>query len=241
MKKGIIAQMSAIVEKDMTSYKSDFYEYDIKALENYDGAFIWQVASSHTHLTKCDVESIAEEMRNNEAFRYDYARHQTWGEAVISYQYYGEKIFYYGGDDDNKGLVEVPRFFAVDAYIAALDKASDIAEEAGVTFPTDFKVHVHFGDVATQREFIKCVRYAREHGDDSLLGCAKMFHNWRKVAHNHTVTIYKDAYNDKCFSFCEKRGDKYGIVGGLIFHGYDEYTTNGSVQLTPTKGWAMHT
>lgn len=241
MKKEIIARMSAIVEKDMTSYRSDFYEYDIKALENYDGAFIWQVAQSHTHLTKCDVDAMVEEIKTNEASLYAYAQHQSWGAAVIAYKYYGEKLYYYGGHEDDKGLVEIPRDWAIECYNACTYKALGLCEAEGVVLPTDFKVHVHFGDIATRREFIKYVRYAREHGDDSLLGCAKMFHNWRKVAHNHTVTIYKDAYNDKCFSFCEKRGDKYGIVGGLIFHGYDEYTDNGSVQLTPTKGWAMHT
>lgn len=239
MKKEILEQMSSIVEKTMTSYKSDFYEHDLKSLENYDGAFIWQIAASHTRLTKLDVTAMVEEMKANEASLYRYAQRVDWGSCCINYKWDGEKIYYYSG----KGLVEVSREYAISANQAHINMALDeYVDETGNAIPTDFKVRVRFTDEDTRKYFIEQVRYAHEHDDESLLGCAHIFHNWVKVASKHTVTIYKDMWSERSFYFAESFGNgKNGINGGLIFHGYDEYKTNGSVQLNPTRGWAMHT
>lgn len=51
-------------------------------------------------------------------------------------------------------------------------------------------------------------------------------------------------WDDKCFSFAVRRADgSYGICGGIIFHGAPDlgYLENGSVQLSPSYGWQIHT
>ena len=238
MKKEIIAQMSAIVEETMTSFKSDFYEHDVKSLENYNGSFIWQVASSYTQLTKCDTTTIAADMIENEATLYRYAQGLDWGSCCISYKWSGERIFFYTGNR----MVEISRDKAIEIYKRRVSAALRFVKANGIEIPTDFKVSVKFADEDTRKYFIEQVRYAHKHNDDSLLGCAHIFHNWVKVASKHTVTIYKDMWSERSFYFAESFGNgKNGINGGLIFHGYDEYKTNESVQLNPTRGWAMHT
>lgn len=241
MKKEIIALMSAIAENVMTSkrWAREDVAKNIKSLENYEGVFVWQIASTHARLTKLDVTAMVEEMKANGASLYRYAQGVDWGSCCINYKWDGEKIYYYSG----KGLVEVSREYAISANQAHINMALDeYVDETGNAIPTDFKVRVHFADEDTRKYFIEQVRYAHEHGDNSLMDCAKRFHNWVKVDNNHVVTIHKDSLSERSFFFDEYLGNgNYGICGGLIFHGYDDYKTNGSVQLTPTKGWAMYT
>lgn len=61
--------------------------------------------------------------------------------------------------------------------------------------------------------------------------------------HLNEILIGSD-YDDHCFSFREVYSDGHtGVVGGIIFHGTPElgYVENGSVCISPSYGWQIHT
>ena len=59
-KKELIKKMKAQVEKTMTAYKQDFYEYDLKFLDvvesRKDAGFVWIVRELGTHFLPVDKD-----------------------------------------------------------------------------------------------------------------------------------------------------------------------------------------
>ena len=240
MKREVIEQMQEIVDGMMTSYLSDF-DRDLELLAGYNGKFIWQVAPSHTHLHLCSNEYL-DKLLENEATLYAYCQDSTWPGACLESNFEGEKIFSY--DDDKDVFSEISREEAKRRWgickTAALNRWQLYNME---TLPTDFKVKIEFRFPEVRKYFMEQVRYASQHNDDSLLNCLRRFRNYMKRYATHKIVISRD-FTDRSFVFSEEFGNgRYGLNGGIIFHGYPEegYKENCSVQLTPSYGWQIHT
>lgn len=89
----------------------------------------------------------------------------------------------------------------------------------------------------------KAMEAAQQHNDKTLSNCLVRlisYSMWNTCDH---VNLCRD-WGEHCFYFEVKRPDgSLSMNGGIIFHGWPDegYQENGSVQLTPQYGWAMHT
>lgn len=239
MKQEIIEKMTEIVEKMMTTFKSDFYEHDLKELADYEGEFIWQVHASHTYLHRIS-EDYLDSLLDNEPVLYAYCQGCTWVEACLDSNWKDEVVYHYDGER----LMPMPREMAKSLWGAVKEQAlKRYIERTGNELPTDFKVRIEFRTPDTRKYFIEQVNYATQHNDNSLMDCLKRFRNYMKKTKGHKIVICRD-FSDRSFTFYEDFGnDHYGMNGGIIFHGYPEegYKENCSVQLTPSYGWSIHT
>lgn len=240
MKQAVIDQMQKIVDETMTSFQSDF-EKDLQQLMGYNGKFIWQVAPSHTHLHLCSKQYL-DELLEHEPTLYAYCQNSTWAGACLANKWTGEKIYSY--DDSKDVFSEISREEAIRRWNicknAALNRWQIYHME---TLPTDFKVRIEFRFPEVKQYFMEQVRYASQHNDTSLLDCLRRFRHYMKRGAAHKIVISRD-FTDRSFQFLEDYGNgKYGLNGGIIFHGYPEegYKENCSVQLTPSYGWQIHT
>ena len=96
---------------------------------------------------------------------------------------------------------------------------------------------------STNGELDKVLEFAKEIGDDSLQSCLD------RLDLNHyeqEATVYTD-FAPKSFYFVRKRKDgSFAGNGGIIYHGAHDNGGDGSaptfsVNLTPQKGWCIHT
>lgn len=240
MKQEIIVEMQKIVDKTMEAYLSDFAQ-DLKDLSDYNGKFIWQVAKSHTHLHLCDSEYL-DKVLENEATLYAYCQGDTWAGACLDCVWLDEKIYSY--NDDDGVFCEITRDEAKRRWEISMEAALNrwqLHHMSGL--PTDFKMRIEFMSPDTRKYFIEQARYAAQHNDSSLLDCLRRFRHYMKRGRGHKIVIGRD-FSDRSFVFHEDYGNgRYGINGGIIFHGYPEegYKENCSVQLNPTYGWSVHT
>lgn len=244
MKQHIIDKMQEIVEETMTNFKNDFYEHDLKELADYDGPFIWQISPTHTHLHRCGNEYL-DKLLQIEAVLYSCCQGISGTDCCLEYNDSQEKIYCY---EPKIGVLTVlakrDRNYAKDMW----NKAKEDALKRWCAYnkkelPTDFKVRIAFVSPDVRKYFIEQAHYAFQHNDDSLLDCVRRFRRYTKKGMHHRIVICKD-FSNRSFMFYEDFGDgRYGIYGGIIFHGYPEegYRENSSVQLTPSYGWSIHT
>ena len=215
---------------------SDF-SYDVQSLKDYNGPFLWAVWRSGTFLVKCNDEEYIESLLKNETQRY------LWVQGCGNLSYIPEmsdaKYIYYPGGDIY--LKEVDYDWCVDYLKAKRMAVESNFEMRGGKFPKDLKIKMHFspGMLGYVKQQLK---YAEEHNDTSLINCLHRLRGRRKLSDTHVVYVSRDYY-DRCFMFCESSKEREFANGGIIFHGYEDegYKKNGSVQLTPSEGWSIHT
>lgn len=94
-------------------------------------------------------------------------------------------------------------------------------------------------EISCPEEWAKALDFARETRDDSLRNCIWRLMNWCGI---DRIRISKD-YGKHCFYFTTWNGENMRMNGGIIYHGNPDegYMKNGSVQLTPSYGWQIHT
>ena len=210
-------------------------------LDGYDDKFIWQIAPTHTHLHLCGKEYLDKALEN-EATLYAFCQNSTWAAACIEGSMRDDKFYCYNNDtgvfeectqDDARIKWDISK-------TAALNRWQLYNMEV---LPTDFKVRIEFMSSETRKYFIEQARYAAKHNDSSLIDCLKRFRSYMKRGKSHKIVIGRD-FTDRSFVFHEDYGNgRYGLNGGIIFHGYPEegYKENCSVQLNPSYGWSIHT
>ena len=239
MKQEIIEKMQEIVEKTMTSFKADFYDYDTKKLAEYECEFIWQIAPTHTHLHIIGNEYL-DTLLDDEHVLYDCCQGNTWPDVWLNYYCSDEVVYHYDGER----LMPMPKEMAKSLWGAVKKQAFERwIERNDKELPSDFKVRIEFRTPDTRKYFIEQAHYALQHNDTSLMDCLRRFRHYMKKGAAHKIVICRD-FSERSFTFYEDYGnERYGLNGGIIFHGYPEegYRENCSVQLTPSYGWSIHT
>lgn len=234
MKREIIKRMIEIAIFDRASDLS----YDLKALEGYEGAFLWiTYGKSYTRLVKCSEEYIIDSLNNSQSSKYYYARNgwkldvPDWGDP---------KFYWYDGLTDDglveSNLLEVSNFTRW-IYERAVKKWKDQGNE----FPTQLTIgSINF--LCDDKYVREQLKYAEKHNDNSLKDIFERFKKRPRCNDLHEIVISKD-FSERSFIFTELIGGERSLTGGIIFHGYpnEGYKENNSVQLTPTFGWQVHT
>lgn len=94
-----------------------------------------------------------------------------------------------------------------------------------------------------REKWCKAFRASRENYDKTFGECVMRlfgFYAWDGVKE---VNIYSDRCEHSFyFEVCREDG-RVSINGGMIFHGFPDegYRQNGSVQLSRSYGWSIHT
>lgn len=237
MNNPIIKQMSNIVADVMTSFQSDFENYDKPYIEGAEACqfpMIWIVGESHTYLLK--LGSYKKVFFNNESVRFIYVQGDNGFDAYLD-MFKKDSIFLIEKDKVTKVSWEQAKN-AVRDYVLPTVKEW---ESCNGILPKKCKVKIKFNNISISK-LKQMIRDCEAHNDTSLIDSLRRFHRYRQVASNHYIQVnYNPHYNE--FGFCEYINEKSGLVGGIIFHGWTEtgYKENHSVQLTPRYGWSVHT
>ena len=97
--------------------------------------------------------------------------------------------------------------------------------------------------ITCKKKFSEAVELSRKHYDTTLSACMMrllMYSAWEDV---QEVRLRSDfCEHSFCFAVIRKDGSVY-FNGGVIFHGFPDegYKQNGSVQISPSYGWQIHT
>lgn len=89
----------------------------------------------------------------------------------------------------------------------------------------------------------KAKEASREHYDKTFDACFSRLLA-RSTNENVKEVIVTSEHGEHCFFFREVyENGGTGICGGIIFHGFPDsgYKENGSVMLSPSFGWSIHT
>lgn len=237
MNEKIISRMSEIVAEIMTSFQSDFENYDrpyIESANNFMFPMIWIVGRSHTYLLK--LGEYDKNFNENEIARYAYVQ---GGNPFLSYldALGGDHLFLIEPDGVREMTEKQAREVCRDIVTPVAEKW---IKENG-PLPTKVQVPVKFFNI-TLSKVKELIHECEAHNDKSLIEIFRRFHNYRRVAKDQYIQIsYNPGYNE--FTFCEYTNGNEGLVGGIIFHGWPEtgYMVNGSYQMEPTYGWSSHT
>ncbi|KAB4444768.1 DUF4120 domain-containing protein [Bacteroides thetaiotaomicron] len=91
-----------------------------------------------------------------------------------------------------------------------------------------------------QEYYDQVVQYAESIKDTSLQNCMERLKAWEKNPDRPCeIELYHD-WAPYSFGFTQRYPDgSRGIVGGLLYHGSPDESF--AVQLTPFKGWQIHT
>lgn len=228
MKQEIIDQMTQIVESNMESFKSDFYKFDINALNEYNGPFVWSVARWHTHLERLDAFMIAENLSNNERARFLFmASDELVFGASVNYdaENTNSLIYLYDG-------VELKKIDTSALHNVLLVTNLSVRQHIVKNFPDELEHYgkptpVHFRSPEVFRNFMEIARSEEGH---LLLRCVKnSFRRWVRMGKNDKIFIGSD-FARKSFSFwTERNGEVKGLNGSIIYHEGSE------------NGWSIHT
>lgn len=233
MKREVIKEMIEIAG----SNRAGDLSFDLKALEGYDGEFLWIVYGKfYTRLVKCSKEFILNSLNNDQSSKYFFARN-GWKLNVPdcgSPKYY----LHYG---DSEELVE-SNLQQVSMFTNQLyDSAVKRWKELGNNFPTQLTIgSINF---LCEDSYVKeQLAYAEQHDDNSLKNIFESFKKRPRCNDSHEITVSRD-FAERSFIFTEFIGGKHKLSGGIIFHGYPDegYKENYSVQLSQTFGWSIHT
>lgn len=213
MKEKIIKQMTEIVRDHMKSFTDDFYKYDMEALKDYDERFIWQVAPSHTHLSKIG-ESYLMKMADSEEGIYSLCQRTQTPDAVLNYLWgEDELVFYYDGEMLNQiTLMEAQRIWeTVRSWVLFAWQ-----QKNGKELPNNFKIPVHF---------VMCGKIIKSFLKDpvksaNLLSELKRRRNGSKVNHTDMVNVYVESQDSLYFERGYTINGEYrrSLNGGIIYY-----------------------
>lgn len=217
-------------------------QYDVEALENYDGAFIWCVrdGDKYTDLIKLDWDKYCDYL-STERGKYHFAQCGDYARGILNYRKNDESCKWFIHYKSTTDLKPVSWNECDRLYSGFIKDVLGTVQHEGFVLPTNFKIPLHFGCEFSY--VMKQVRYAQKHNDTSLMECLRRLRNYFKVSDYDEIIVYKD-FTDRSFVWSHKsRGGKLEMNGGLIFHGYpsEGYRVNGSVQLEHKYGWSIHT
>lgn len=238
MKTKIISQMRNIVADVMTSFQTDFENYDRPYIESEECQFpmIWGVARSHTILLK--LGGYREWFFDNEAVRYGYIQEGDGFTVQVNHSLHKDDLWFLITEEEVKQITKENVLNAIQDYVTPTIREW---EAQNGPLPKSAKIPVTLRNIRL-KEFKELIHDCERHHDNSLMVVLKRFHNWRRVAADHRIELFYHPKYQK-FSFREYINGKTSLHGAVVFHGWPEtgYFENGSVQLSPQYGWSTHT
>ena len=214
MKEKIIKQMAEIVRDTMKSFQSDFYQYDMDVLKEYDEAFLWFVGESHTHLAKIG-EAYLSNITSSEHGLFAILQRNTTADAVIGYNDPNELVFYYDGTD----LVKISREEASHLWKAVRSFALYTWTLHNGMLPDNFRIPIKFG---CSLSYVKEQLRLNAETNANLLEIFHRLRTYRKINSTHRLEIYKD-FEEHSFTFAfmyknENGEERCGLNGGIIYY-----------------------
>lgn len=238
-KEKILSQMENIVADLMTNYQSDFFDYDVPAIQEAkadDFPMIWQVGECHTYLLKVAV--YAKTFKDKEWQRYDYVNEGMPFQVHFDPRLFGRDSYFLLTEE---GVFRVSvlqcKEIIRDIMLAAIEKY----KASGGTLPKQGKLPIKFNNISLS-ELKAIIKKDIEELGNTLLKELRKFHKWRRTALDDFVQISYDSYLNKFCCYHITNG-KAGLYSEIKFHGTPEtgYLKAGSVQIDPRYGWASHT
>lgn len=213
MKEAIIKQMTEIVRDTMRMFTDDFYKYDLNALKDYDERFIWQVAPSHTHLSKIGEQYLTEMLGTEEGV-FAMCQRNTTPDAVLNYMWGDEElVYYYDGDmlrqitlHEAQHIWEAVRSWAL--FMWQVQNKKEL--------PNDFKIPVHMNG---SRKMILELLHDTEKSSN-LMEALKSRRGGIKFNASEKVEIYVESPTSLYFErgYMYKGDYRRGLNGGIIFY-----------------------
>lgn len=105
---------------------------------------------------------------------------------------------------------------------------------------------MRFNSERAYNRYCECLEFAYEHklaaNLHEVFARLLSWEHYDERGQEQEVIVGMD-WDDKCFSFhVQDREGRVGLCGGIIFHGLPgHYVENGSVMLSPSCGWQIHT
>lgn len=231
--------MADVVEKKMTNFQTDFFNYDkpeIEIAKSSQFPYLWIVNELHTRMPS--LGGYEDEFFNNVRIRYAYADGDDGLSFYLNPHCLKDSDLIFLITEDNIRQVDVNQAKAAikDYTTPAYEKWENLHGEI-----VPKRVTVTF-DLIGLSKLRELVSECHLHNDDSLMGIFRQFHKMRRVADDHTITI-KYCWWGNEFACIEHYDGEDHMVRHIIFHGWPEtgYQQNGSVQIDPRYGWASHT
>lgn len=238
MNDAVIKQMEKIVAEVMTSYQSDFENYDRRYIEKAETRhfpMIWIVGEAHTHLPR--LGGYKDLFFNNEFARLGYVQGDNGFDCYLNIINSGDHIFII----EQNGIREISLDQAEEAIRDYTIPVVKEWEDLNGPLPKRCKVEVKLSNISISK-LKELIRDCQEHGDTSLIDSLKGFHRYRKISSDHYIRV---SYNPGCneFGFCEFIDGRPNLCGAIVFHGWEEigYKENYSIQFKPSYGWSKHT
>ncbi len=231
--------MADVVEKKMTRFQTDFFDYDkpkIEASEASQFPYLWIVSELHTYMP-C-LGGFEQDYFNNIRTRYAYADGDDGFSSYLHHSLLKDTDLIFIITEDN-------------IWQATPAQAKGAIKD--YTVPVYEKWKALYGEIVPKRVTVKfdliglsklreLIEDCHKHHDDSLMAIFRRFHNMRRVADDHEVLIRYHSHSNE-FACIEHYDGEDHMIRHIIFHGWPEtgYLTNGSIQIEPKYGWASHT
>lgn len=220
MKEQVLKAMIKIVD-GMTSFKTDFYQYDLKWLAKADetAPFVWVVSKSSTHLLVLDEKDMKHKVDNNEVARFQFMQRPHGDLTDIAYcTSLGGDIYYYNGKDSALVNISKDELTTVMSQVFApiCNKIYKYVEQKWSDADGNYHAKVPIVLVGDARRNIRQIFESDE--ADELRKTLNRFRSYRRKAKDHKIIIGTD-FAHKSFTFHEVVNDKVNMNGGIIYDG----------------------
>lgn len=206
---------------------NDFEKYDVPALEEYDGPFLWRVYLTGTRLLKISPKCV------ESWYATERTRFCMFQNIDLFFSYFELKaidyarIFYYDGASIKPVGIEQARMIYRDSERGYRERM--IAEHAEEFLNCNKPLEIRFMSEDTEKKYRESLEYAKSLGDTSLQDCVNRLSQWRRRALNHYMAISYD-FTEHGYCFCEIVNGEPHINGGIIMS-----------QNAEKNRWSIHT
>lgn len=210
----IISFLRDQLNKESRLCVNDFGKYDVPALIEYDGPFLWQVYCTGTRLLKISPECVRY-WYATEKDRFCMFQHSDLLFSLFMPEEGNDfaRTFYYDGESIKPVGMEQALMIYRDAEKEYRERA--IAEYAEEFLNCNKPLEIIFVSEDTEKKYCESLEYAKSLGDTSLQDCVNRLSKWCRRALDHYVAISRD-FTEHGYCFCEIVNGEPHINGGII-------------------------